>query len=139
MQTLLAGDALIGKNHGLQQLNRDNGRLLEQNMAKDRELGAVRSELRAAHDHASALDAELSTLRQAALTHAATATQRDQLTELLSLSEQSLCIEMDEHRRVIAERDRLQGRIEALEELVRRPEQRTDDARAGDGLEPSCA
>jgi len=119
-----AGDALTAKNHELQQLHRDNGRLLEQNAANERELTQQRTELRAALDRAAATDAELVVLRDAAREHAAVGIQRDQLAEQLARAEAALRDADAAHRPVVAERDRLLGRLQGLEEVVKRIEQR---------------
>lgn len=119
-----AGDTLTAKNHELQQLHRDNGRLLEQNTAHERDLISLRGDLRAALDRAATVEAEVTSLREAARHHAAVGLQRDQLAELLSRAEASLQTEVDAHRHVIADRDRLLGRLQGLEDVVQRLEQR---------------
>lgn len=119
-----AGDALTAKNHELQQLHRDNGRLLEQNSANERELNRLQSDLRAADDRRSSMEAELSALRAAIHEHAAIVLQRDHLAQQLGRAEASLQGELTAHGQVVAERDRLIGRIQGLEEIVKRIEQR---------------
>lgn len=119
-----AADALTAKNHELQQLHRDNGRLLEQHATHERDLASLRGELRAAADRVGAVDAELSALRDASRTHAATLVQRDQAIEQLAKLERMLQSEADAHRAVVAERDRLLGKLQGLEDVVGRLEQR---------------
>jgi chromosome segregation ATPase len=120
-----AGDSLTAKNHELQQLHRDNGRLLEQNTTSERELISVRNELRVAADRAADMESELTGLRAAAREHAATTIQCERLADQLARAEATLQGEIAAHREVTAERDRLLGRLQGLEDIVKRLEQRS--------------
>lgn len=119
-----AGDALTSKNHELQQLHRDNGRLLEQHTTHERDLAGLRRDLHAATDRATAVDSELAMLRDVARQNIAIALQRDQAVEQLGRADSALQQEAESHRLVAAERDRLQGRLQALEEIVKRLDQK---------------
>lgn len=113
-------DSLTAKNHELQQLHRDNGRLLANNATSERELSTARSELRLAADRVAKLQGEVDTLHDAERQHALVVQQRDQLSEQLERVRASLQVEIEARRIVDTERDRLIGRIQATEEVVER-------------------
>lgn len=119
-----AGDALTAKNHELQQLHRDNGRLLEQQVTQERELTSVRDDLRVAAGRSASLEADVLALHDAARQHASVLAQRDALADRLRHVEGSLQTEIETHRQVTTERDRLLGRLQALEDIVKRLEHR---------------
>jgi chromosome segregation ATPase len=123
-----AADTLTAKNHELQQLHRDNGRLLEQKTSQDRELLAVRGELSNAVQANVALSADLTDLREAARQHAAVAQQCEQLVEQLGRVEASLREEVEQRRAVEAERNRLLGRLQTLDDVMKRIERRPSKA-----------
>jgi len=131
-----AGDALAAKNHELQQLTRDNGRLLAQHRADEREMTGIRKELRAATERTATLEAELPALRNIAGQQQALQVQHEHALERLARSEQALNAEIDIHRHVLADRDRLVGRLQGLEEMIQRLEQLPAHQQARQGRLP---
>lgn len=114
-----ATHALTAKNHELQKLNRDNGRLLEQAIVQERELASAHTDLQTGLARISVLETELNALRPLVVREQTLAGERDQLLDKLLRAEQSLQAEIDRHRSAAAERDRALGRLQALEEVVK--------------------